>query len=136
MHRRGTDQVVALEVSMLKESAARFVADEASTHAAAIAYSAVFAIAPLLIVAIGVAGQMLGIARVGHQQRLVEDHLFSGLASSVGASTALSVRSIVDASFQSHQGSVIAQGIGWAIFVFAASGLFLSLQNALNRVWR
>jgi membrane protein len=128
--------MASLTLKMVRESAAGFIADDASTHAAAIAYSAVFAIAPLLIVAIGIAGQMLGIARVGHQQRLIEDHLFQGLASSVGSSTSLSVRSIVDASFQSHQGSVIAQSTGWAIFIVAASGLFLSLQNALNRVWR
>jgi len=61
--------------------------------------------------------------------------LIGGLASAVGASTAASVRTMVDASFASHQGSVLAQILGWITFVIGASGLFLALQNALNRVW-
>ena len=121
--------------ALIKETAANFGADDAMTHAAAIAYSAVFAIVPLLIVGIGIAGQALVIARGGHQHRLVEDQLIAKLGSAVGASTAQSVRDMVDASFASHQGSTIAQIVGWITFAIGASGLFLALQNALNRVW-
>lgn len=127
--------MATINVGMMKETAARFGADDASTHAAAIAYSAVFAIAPLLIVAIGIAGQVLGFARGGHQHSAVEDQLIGLIGSSMGSGTAQSVREIVDASFKSHQGSILAQVIGWATFLLAASGLFLALQNALNKIW-
>lgn len=122
-------------IDILKTSASRFGGDDASTHAAAIAYSAVFAIAPLLIVAIGIAGDVLGIARGGHQHHVVENQLIGALASSAGTQTAQSVRAIVDTSFASHQGSIIAQILGWITFALAASGFFLSVQNALNKVW-
>lgn len=122
-------------VGTIKESGARFAADGASTHAAAIAYAAVFAIAPLIIIAIGVAGEVLGFAQGGHPHRLVEDHVIAGIAHVLGAPTAQSVREIVDVSFASHQGSVLAQVAGWATFVLAAGGVFLALQNALNAIW-
>jgi membrane protein len=126
---------MASTVDLVKTSAARFSADGASTHAAAIAYSVVFAIAPLMIVAIGIAGQALGIAGTAHPHGLVEDRLVAGIGRTLGASTAQSLRQIVDLSFASHQGSVLAQVIGWATFVLAASGLFLALQTALNAIW-
>jgi membrane protein len=107
-------------LALLRATATNFGADAAGTYAAAIAYSAVFAIVPLLIVGIGIAGQALMIA---------------GLASAVGSKTADAVRQMVDASFASHQGSMLAQLLGWITFAIGASGLFLALQNALNKIW-
>jgi membrane protein len=120
---------------LVRATASNFGADGAATYAAAIAYSAVFAIVPLLIVGIGIAGQALGIATGGHQHHVVENQMIAGLGSAVGADTARSVRQMVDASFASHQGSMLAQLLGWITFAIGASGLFLALQNALNQVW-
>jgi membrane protein len=122
-------------LALIRATVANFGADKAATYAAAIAYSAIFAVVPLLIVGIGIAGQALVIARGGHQHHVVEDQLIAGLAAAVGSKTAESVRQMVDASFASHQGSVLAQVLGWITFVIGASGLFLALQNALNAVW-
>lgn len=122
-------------VTVLRTSVANFGADGAATHAAAIAYAAVFAIAPLLIIGIGIAGQVLDIARGGHQHHVVENRLIGLLSGAIGGDAAGSIRTIVDKSFASHQGSVIAQLVGWTVFVIAGSGLFLALQNALNAIW-
>ncbi|MBV9945877.1 MAG: YihY/virulence factor BrkB family protein, partial [Myxococcales bacterium] len=124
-----------LTFGMLKETFARFGADDASTWAAAIAYATVFAIAPLLIIAIAVAGGVLGLTNGGHGHHVIENQLVGAIGGSAGSQTAQMVRSMVDTSFSSHQGSVLAQTIGWATFVLAASGLFLTLQGALNAVW-
>jgi len=121
--------------ALVRATASNFGADSAATYAAAIAYSAVFAIVPLLIVGIGIAGQALGIARGGHQHHVVENEMIAGLASAVGSKTAEAVRLMVDASFASHQGSILAQILGWITFAIGASGLFLALQNALNTIW-
>lgn len=121
-------------VGMLREAFANFWADDASTHAAAIAYSALFAIAPLIVIAIAVAGAALGLASGGNGHSVVEDQLIAAIAQSAGSASAETVRTIVD-SFRSRQGSILAQIGGWTTFVVAASSLFLSLQNALNRVW-
>jgi membrane protein len=122
-------------IAVLRTSAANFGTDGAATHAAAIAYAAVFSIAPLLVIGIGIAGQALDITQGGHQHHVVEDRLIGLLAGAVGGDAAGTIRTIVDRSFASHAGSVIAQLAGWATFAIAASGLFLTLQNALNAVW-
>lgn len=124
-----------VDLGMLKETGARFGSDDASTLAAAIAYATVFAIAPLLIVAIAIAGQVLGIANGGHGHHIVEDKLIGVISGSAGTQAGATVRQMVDAAYKSHQGSVVAQIAGWVMFVIAASGLFGALQNALNRVW-
>lgn len=124
-----------LNVGMLKETFARFGADNASLLAAAIAYTAIFAIAPLIIITIAIAGSVLGVTNGGHGHHVVEDQLVAAIGSSAGPQTATMIRSLVDTSFSSHQGSVLAQTIGWATFALAATGLFLALQTALNMVW-
>lgn len=122
-------------VGMLKETFARFGADQASMLAAAIAYSTAFAIAPLIIIAIAIAGSLLGVTDGGHGHHVIEDELVGAIASSAGRETATLVRQMVDSMFSSHQGSVLAQTAGWATFAMAASGLFMTLQTALNDVW-
>jgi membrane protein len=122
-------------VGMVRQALANFWQDDASTLAAAIAYSAVFAIAPLIIIAIAVAGSLLGLAGGGESKQVVEDQLIAVIAQSAGRQTATTVRAIVDTTFSSKQTSVFAQIVGWITFAIASSSLFLSLQNALNRVW-
>ncbi len=127
--------VHAVNAGMVKETFTRFSADDASTHAAAISYSTVFAIAPLIVVAVAVAGDVLGLANGGHGHHLVEDQLIGAVSRSAGPQTGAAVRDMVDSAYRSHQGSMLAQVLGWIMFVVAASGLFLSLQNALNHIW-
>ena len=124
-----------MNLGMLKETFARFGADNASLLAAAIAYTAIFAIAPLIVITIAIAGTVIGETNGGHGHHIVEDQLISAIASTSGAQTATMMRSLVDTSFSSHQGSILAQTIGWATFLLAATGLFLTLQTALNLVW-
>lgn len=122
-------------VTLIRTSAANFGADGAATHAAAIAYASLLSIAPLLIVGIGIAGEALKIAYGGHQHHAVEDRLVGLLAQAVGSTAADGIRAIVDSAFASHRGAVLAQLVGWATFVLGASGLFLTLQTALNAVF-
>jgi membrane protein len=119
---------------MAKETFARFGADDASTYASAIAYATVFAIAPLIIIAVAIAGSVLGVAG-GGGNRSVEDNLINSISSSAGPQTGAMVRTLVETSLKNHQGSIIAQIAGWITFILGASGLFLTLQNAINHVW-
>jgi membrane protein len=93
--------------------------------AAALAYFAAFAVAPLIIVVVAIAGAFLH----GHQ-RAVND-VYTRLP---GPETA-AVRQIVAATLGQPRHGLIAQIAGWALFVIAALGLFGSLQFALNTTW-
>jgi membrane protein len=124
-----------LTIGMLKETFAAFNADKAPRLAAAIAYSTIFAIAPLLIITIAIAGAVMGFSGAAHPHSAIENALLLQIAHSAGKSGALLVRGMVDASFGQPRASTIAQIIGWFTFVLGASGVFVALQDALNTVW-
>ena len=114
---------------MLKETYQDFTRHRSQWLAAAISYFTVFAIAPLIIVTVELAGFVLG------QHRAVLETIYGYLGSTAGSSAAGAIRSIVASTFNQPRANVIAQIIGWGIFVLAALGLFASLQVALNNVW-
>jgi membrane protein len=120
---------------LLKATVAAWNADKAPRLAAAIAYSTMFAIAPLLIIAIAVLGAVLGFTGEQHPHTTVENALLHQVSRAAGDQAAQVVRSMVDASFGRPREGVIAQIVGWVLFVAGASSLFVALQDALNTVW-
>jgi membrane protein len=123
------------DLGMLKETVAAWNADKAPRLAAAIAYSTVFAIAPLLIITIALVGAILGFTGSVHPHTAVENALLLQIAHAAGNESAQLVRGMVDASFGKPRASVIAQIVGWITFVIGASSVFVALQDALNTVW-
>ncbi|HEY6485993.1 MAG TPA: YihY/virulence factor BrkB family protein [Candidatus Cybelea sp.] len=93
--------------------------------AAALAYFAAFAVAPLIIVVVAIAGLFIH----NHQSAL------NAIYARIPGPGALAVRQIVAATLDQQRHSVIAQIAGWALFLVAAIGLFNALQFALNSVW-
>jgi len=116
-------------IPLLRETYAEFQRHKAPWLAAAIAYFTTFAIAPLIIVIVEITGLFLG----EHQHTL--NQLYAYLGDSAGQSAANGVKAIVTATFSEHRAGLIAQTVGWVVFVLAAIGLFASLQDALNTVW-
>src|SRR5581483_3082397 len=116
-------------VPILKETWSEFGRHKAQWLAAAISYFTMFAIAPLIIVVVEIAGLFLG------HHRAALDNIIGYLQHTAGKSAASGVRSMVNASFSQHRAGIIAQIIGWVVFVLGAIGLFTSLQEALNTVW-
>jgi len=120
---------------MLKETVTAWNADKAPRLAAAISYSTMFAIAPLLIITIAIVGAVLGFAGTAHPHTAVENALLLQISHAAGPAAAQMVRGMVDASFGKPRQSVLAQVIGWVVFVIGASSVFAALQDALNTVW-
>lgn len=118
-----------MNLAALKATFAAFNADKAPRLAAAIAYSTIMSIAPLMIVLIAVAGAFLG----SHSQ--VQNQLVDQISKSAGASAGDTVRQIVQASYNKPRQGLAAQVFGWIFFVVGASGLFAALQDSLNAVW-
>jgi len=122
-------QVLANVVPLAKETIAEFQRHQAQWLAAAISYFTLFAVAPLIIVIVEIAGLFLG-----HHQAVL-NRLYGYMSTTAGPSAADGIRSIVAATFSQRRAGVLAQIIGWAVFVIAAVGLFSSLQQAFNTVW-
>lgn len=115
-------------VPLLKQTWTQFQSHNAQWLAAALAYFAAFAIAPLIIVLVEIAGLIIH----NHHQAL---NLIYGYLQRDAAGGAGAVKQIVAATFNRPRQGIIAEIIGWVIFIVAAVGLFGAVQFALNTVW-
>jgi membrane protein len=113
---------------LIRESIAAFIDDEALTHGAAIAYYTIFAIAPVLLIAIVIAGLAFGQAAA---QGAIVDQL-SGL---MGKQSAEAVQSMLQSASNGYSGT-IATIIGIATLLLTASGVFVEMQTSLNAIWK
>ena len=120
-------------LGLLKETFQSWSDDNASTMAAALAYFAVFALAPLLIIVIEIGAAFLG--GPGHNYA-VKSEILRQLRPYIGTSGANAIGDLVDATFnqRQHQGA-FAVTVGWVLFIVAATGFFAAVQNALDTVW-
>ncbi|MFC4426582.1 YihY/virulence factor BrkB family protein [Deinococcus navajonensis] len=118
-------------LTVLKEAAQAFGQDKAPRLAAAIAYYAMFSIAPLLLFAVVIAGRFL-------TNDAVVDQLFGPagmLAQNLGADAATFLRTLIPKEDALHKGTLIASIIGFVTLFMGATGLFVQLQDALNSMW-
>jgi membrane protein len=102
--------------------------DDAPRVGASVAYYTLFAIAPILLVAIAVAGLAFGDEAVRGEIVGQLDHL-------IGAEGARAVQSLLEGASRRPSG-ILATVLGSITFVVAATGAFLELQAALNTIWR
>jgi membrane protein len=102
--------------------------DNAPRQGASLAFYTLFAIAPVLLVAIAIAGAVFGVDAVRGQIAGEIEYL-------VGRQGARAVQSLLQGASRS-KGSLLASIIGTVTFLLTASGAFLELQSALNNIWR
>ena len=95
---------------------------------ASLAYYTLFAIAPVLIVAIGIAGLVFGPDAVRGQIVHQVDDL-------IGMEGGRAVQALLQGA-SSHSAGVLATVVGSITFLLGATGAFLELQYALNTIWR
>lgn len=119
-------------LALLKDSYKGWASDEASRLAAALAFYTIFAIAPLMIVVIEIGAALLGGA--GHHH-VVRDQILNQLRPAIGDGGTKAIANIVQATFDQRSKGVFAQIIGWVLFAFAATGLIVSVEGALDTIW-
>ena len=114
-------------VALAKATLREVLDDEVPSLAAAIAYYTVFALPPLLVVVVAIAGAVAGPAAV-------QEALFAQLGDVLDADSVAALREmIVSASdLGDSPGSKLA---GLAALIVGASGAFGEMQRALNRAW-
>lgn len=113
---------------LLKNTAREWQEDKVSLWAAAIAFYTIFSLAPLLIIAIAIAGAVFG--QDAAQNQIVEQ--IQGL---IGKQGAQAVRAMIQNTQQPGSGGVLATAFGIATLLLGASGVFGQLQEALNTIW-
>lgn len=116
--------------TLLRDAFLAFGQDKAPRLAAAIAYYAMFSLAPLLLLAVLVAGQFLS-------SGTVLDDLFGPagiVAQNLGLEAADFLRGLIDTDAL-QKGSLIASIAAFVTLFMGATGLFVQLQDALNSMW-
>ena len=101
--------------------------DGAPSHGAAIAYYTLFALAPVLLAVIGIAGLVFG-------QEAVRGEIVGQIASLIGRDGAEAVQAILQRASKPRD-SIAATILGVVGLVFATTGAFLEMQTAFNKIW-
>ena len=113
---------------LLKTALVGWWNDRAMSLGASIAFFTVFSLAPMLLVAIAVAGLVFG-------REAAQGAIVAQLAGLTGGQTAAALEGMI-ASASSFDAGVIGLLIGVATFLLLATGAIIELQDNLNIIWK
>ena len=107
-----------------------WITERPTQLAAAIAYYGMFAFAPVIFIAVTVAGLFL-------DESTVVTQFFERVENALGPETAQFIQNSLDSISQTtSEGTVLTTIISSIALLMAASGLFFQLQFALNTIWK
>lgn len=112
----------------LKTTFQEWKEDDAQTWAASVAYYTIFSLAPLLVLAIAIAGFVFG-------QEAARGQLVTQMEGMVGESGAQAMQTMIANASGPGGGGVIATIVSIALLFLGASKVFAELQKAMNRIW-
>lgn len=113
--------------ALLKQTASEWLDDKAPSRAASLSYYTVFSIAPLLLIAVAVAGLVFG-------RQAVHGEVSAQLQSLLGAGSAQAIEEMMASASKVGSG-VVASIIGVVLLGLGACGAFVELQDTLNEMW-
>jgi membrane protein len=114
-------------VALLKDTVNEWLDDRAMSLAASLAFYTVLSLAPLLILAVSVAGLFFG-------EAAARGEITQQLRAMLGPEGGSAIESILAHAKEPHA-NVIGTLIGLVVLLFGASGVFGELQDSLNAIW-
>jgi len=120
--------LLGILTALLRQAGSSWLADNAPRLGAALAFYTLFSLAPVLIVAVSVAGFVFG--EKAAQGEIVRQ--FQGL---MGAQGATAIETIIQSTNRPALG-MFATTLGLLAILVGASGAFNELQDALNTIWK
>lgn len=99
---------------------------DAQTQGAALSYFTVLSLAPLLVIAVSIAG-------LAYRRQEVQEQIIYEMRQLVGPG-ADAIQAML-AHAQSPKAGIIATVVGFIVLLFGASGVFRQLRRCLNRIW-
>ena len=112
---------------LFKKTWSEFSADKAQRLAAALAYYTLFSIAPLLLIAIAIAGLVFGRSQAQAQ-------IVSQIRGVTGDEGAKAIAEMLTSAGKPKSG-ILAIIIGVVTLLLGATGVFGQLKDALNTIW-
>jgi membrane protein len=102
--------------------------DKAPRLGAALAYYSVFSLAPLVVIAIGIAALVF-------DEQTARGGIVREIEETLGQPAARAIEDLMKHAQKSGQ-SGLATALGLVVLLFGASGVFIQLQDALNTIWK
>jgi membrane protein len=102
--------------------------DDVPRLGASLAYYTLFALAPILLIAIAIAGQVFG-------KEAVRGQLVGEIDGLLGREAAAAIQTLLQGATRTSTG-ILATIVGGVTFILTSTGAFLELQTALNTIWR
>jgi membrane protein len=127
-HVHGEERMQLKQVwSLLKDTGADWSEDKAARLAAALAYYTVLSLAPLLVLAVSVAGLVFG-------EEAARGQIASQIQGLVGAEAGEAIQNIL-AHAKKPSSGITGTVVGAVVLLFGASGVFGELQESMNTIW-
>jgi membrane protein len=114
--------------ALLKDTIEGFIDDNALSRGASIAYYTLFAIAPVLLIIVAIAGVVFGHAAA-------EGAIVDQLSDLMGTQAAGALETMIKSASNPAAGTV-ASIIGVVAVLVAATGVFGEVQSAMNAIWK
>ena len=111
----------------LRDAGIGFVDDNAFKLSASLSYYTIFALGPLLIIIISLAGIFFG-------KEAVQGRIYGQLTDLVGSESALQIQDII-INIQNTHSTTTGAIIGAAILFIGATGVFTEMQDSINYIW-
>src|SRR6266567_789269 len=116
-------------VGLMKQTGSEWIEDKAPQLGAALAYYAVFSLAPMILLLLALVGVLFHNDPAGAWKKITEQMSYFLDKSAVEV-----VQNIAQKASQPNKG-LLATTIGVVLALFGASGVFGQLQDALNTIW-
>lgn len=113
--------------SVARETVQEWSHDHASRLAASLAFYTLLSMAPLVVLAVLVAGMAYG-------EDAARGHIAAQLTDIVGAQASTAIESVVEHAHVPGQG-FLGSALGFAVLIFGASGMFIELRAAMREIW-
>lgn len=113
---------------LFKDAAKDFMDDSAPRLGASVAFYTIFSLSPLFIIVIGMLTLWL------READAARDTIVNQMAGVIGEKAAESLRTAVTRP-DAESKSIWATAIAFITLVIGSTGIFMELQNALNRIW-
>jgi membrane protein len=114
-------------VGILKETCRQWYEDNTFQLGAALAYYTVFAVAPVILLAVALAGLIFG-------PEAARSQIVREIGQTAGPPVAAAIQATIEHTDQVG-GGVVATAVGLVVLFFGATGVFAQLQEALNTIW-
>jgi membrane protein len=113
-------------IRAFRHAVSHFIANDSFTMGAALAYYTVFSMAPLILIAIWIAGAVYG-------EEAAHGRIAGRLEQDLGPQVAAAIQELIKSARARH--GTVASLIGLGLLLFGAAGVFGQLQTSFNTIW-